>query len=267
MKSAVISVVTLCCTFASPGAEKERLRLATTTSTQDSGLLDVLNPPFEKLTGVSVDVIAVGTGKALKLGENGDVDVVLVHERRAEDKFVEQGFGVNRRDVMHNDFVVVGPADDPAKIKDVKSAAEALKRIAVAGRVFVSRGDASGTNVKEIDLWAKAAIKPQGAWYKEVGQGMGTTLTMTSDLGAYTLSDRATFLAMQDKLKLRILFEGDPDLANPYGVIVINPARHHHAHYLAAMQYVAWLTSVPGQAIIRDFKVAGQPLFYPDAVR
>jgi tungstate transport system substrate-binding protein len=227
----------------------------------------VLNPPFEKLTGITVDVIAVGSGKALKLAENGDVDVVLVHERAAEDRFVDLGFCVNRRNVMHNDFVVVGPVAYPAGIKATKTATEAFKKIADSGGMFVSRGDASGTNAKELELWGKIAVKPHGAWYKEVGQSMGTALTMANDLGAYTLTDRATFLAMQAKLQLKILCAGDPDLVNGYGVIVVNPARHPHVRYLAAMQYVAWLTSVPGQAIIRDMKVAGQPLFYPDAVR
>lgn len=248
--------------------EGVRLRLATTTSTQDSGLLPVLDPPFEKLTGITVDVIAVGTGKALKLGENGDVDVVLVHDRKAEDRFMAQGFGVNRRDVMHNDFVLVGPASDPAGAASASSAADAFSRIAKSGTPFVSRGDASGTNAKELELWAAASVKPLGAWYKEAGQGMGEVLTMSDNLGAYTLSDRGTWIAMKDKLPgLRILYQGDPGLFNPYGVIAVNPQRHPEVNYMAAMQYIAWLTSVQGQGVIGGYTVGGQQLFTPDAVK
>jgi tungstate transport system substrate-binding protein len=248
--------------------QNARLRLATTTSTQDSGLLPVLNPPFEKLTGITVDVISVGSGKAIKLGENGDVDVVLVHDRKAEDKFIAQGFGVNRRDVMHNDFVVVGPVEDPARVADGSSAVDAFARIASAGAAFVSRGDASGTNVKELDLWAAASVKPAGGWYKEAGQGMGEVLVMSSNLKAYTLTDRGTWIAMKDKLPgLRILSEGNAALFNPYGVIAVNPQKHPEVNYMAAMQYIGWVTSVPGQRIIRDYTMGGQQLFTPDAVK
>jgi tungstate transport system substrate-binding protein len=268
MKRAITVALLLCAILLPLTGQTVRLRLATTTSTQDSGLLPILNPPFEKLTGITVDVIAVGTGKAIKLGENGDVDVVLVHDRKAEDKFVAQGFGVNRRDVMHNDFVVVGPVEDPAKVAGLKTAAEAFARIAAAAAPFVSRGDASGTNVKEIDLWAAAGVTPKGAWYKEVGQGMGEVLTMSSNLKAYTLSDRGTWIAMKDKLPgLRILEEGDPGLFNPYGVIAVNPQKHPEANYMAAMQYIAWVTSVQGQKVIRDYTLGGQQLFTPDAVK
>jgi len=253
---------------ASSPMQDTRLRLATTTSTQDSGLLPVLNPPFEKLTGITVDVISVGSGKAIKLGENGDVDVVLVHDRKAEDKFIAQGFGVNRRDVMHNDFVVVGPMEDPARVGDSSSAVDAFARIASAGAAFVSRGDASGTNVKELDLWAAAAVKPTGGWYKEAGQGMGEVLVMSSNLKAYTLTDRGTWIAMKDKLPgLRILSEGNAALFNPYGVIAVNPQKHPDVNYMAAMQYIAWVTSVQGQKIIRDYTMGGQQLFTPDAVK
>ena len=264
-----VAVALLACAILIPAAgQSVRLRLATTTSTQDSGLLPVLNPPFEKLTGITVDVITVGSGKAITLGQNGDVDVLLVHDRAAEDKFVAAGWGVNRRDVMHNDFVVVGPLDDPAKIAAAGSATDAFSRIGAAGATFVSRGDASGTNVKELDLWAKAGGKPTGKWYKEVGQGMGAVLTMSADLEAYTLADRGTWLAMKDKLPgLKIVSEGDPFLFNPYGAIAVNPAKWPKANYLAAMQYIAWLTSVEGQRIIRDYRIGSQQLFTPDAVR
>jgi tungstate transport system substrate-binding protein len=268
MKRLMTVALVLCAILLPLSAETVRLRLATTTSTQDSGLLPVLNPPFEKLTGITVDVIAVGSGKAIALGQNGDVDVVLVHDRKAEDQFVAQGYGVNRRDVMHNDFVIVGPVEDPAKITTAASAADAFAKIATAAAAFVSRGDASGTNVKELDLWAMAGSKPQAKWYKEVGQGMGAVLTMSNDLKAYTVADRGTWIAMRDKLPgLKILSEGDPFLFNPYGVIAVNPQKQPKVNYMAAMQYIAWLTSVEGQKVIRDYTLGGQQLFTPDAVR
>ncbi|MGA2640993.1 MAG: substrate-binding domain-containing protein [Spirochaetia bacterium] len=266
----VLCAITLTAAAQNPPSaiQNLRLRLATTTSTQDSGLLPILNPPFEKLTGITVDVIAVGTGKAIKLGENGDVDVVLVHDHKAEDKFIAQGFGVNRRDVMHNDFVIVGPFEDPARVAGSSGAVDAFARIATAGAGFVSRGDASGTNVKELDLWVAATVTPKGSWYKEAGQGMGEVLVMSSNLRAYTLTDRGTWIAMKDKLPgLRILSEGDAALFNPYGVIAVNPQKHPGVNYMAAMQYIAWVTSVQGQKIIRDYTMGGQQLFTPDAVK
>ncbi len=264
----LITVALVLCAIMPLSAQAVRLRLATTTSTQDSGLLPILDAPFEKLTGITVDVIAVGTGKAITLGQNGDVDVILVHDRKAEDQFVAQGYGVNRRDVMHNDFVLVGPGDDPAKAGLAASASEAFARIAAAGAPFVSRGDASGTNVKELDLWKKTGGKPAGKWYKEAGQGMGEVLTMSNDLKAYTLADRGTWIAMRDKLPgLKIIQEGDSFLFNPYGVIAVNPQKWPQVNYRAAMQYIAWLTSVEGQKVIRDYTVGGQQLFTPDAIR
>ena len=265
----IVAVALLACAILLPAAgQTVRLRLATTTSTQDSGLLPVLNPPFEKLTGITVDVIAVGSGKAITLGQNGDVDVILVHDRKAEDAFVAAGGGVNRRDVMHNDFVVVGPVDDPAKVAAAGSATDAFLRIIAAGATFVSRGDASGTNVKELDIWAKAGGKPTAKWYKEVGQGMGSVLTMSNDMRAYTLADRGTWIAMKDKLPgLKIVSEGDPELFNPYGVIAVNPQKHPEVNSMAALQYITWLTSVEGQKIIREYTIGGQVLFTPDAVR
>lgn len=246
----------------------ERLRLATTTSTENSGLLASLNPPFEKRFSIRVDVIAVGTGKALLLGRTGDVDVVLVHARAAEDEFVAEGFGVNRRDVMYNDFVLLGPPEDPAGIKGCTSAGEALKAIAAKRAPFISRGDDSGTHKKELLLWKKAGVLPRGAWYAEAGQGMGAVLRIADEKGAYTLSDRGTFLSMAKKLELRVLCEGDPELFNPYGIIAVNPARHKHVKYVEAMAYIGWVTSPEGQAIIRSFGVKefGRPLFIPMAV-
>ena len=247
-------------------AQDSRIRLATTTSTDHSGLFYVLNPPFEELTGFSVDVIAVGTGKALKLGENGDADVVFVHAREAEDRFIAGGWGVSRRDVMHNDFVLVGPARDTARVGSTKSILEALRIINRAESTFLSRGDDSGTNKKEILLWELAGISPKGRWYKEAGQGMGAVLTITNNLQGYTLTDRGTYLSMKEKLDLTIVSEGDALLHNPYGVIAVNPAKHPFVNYRGAMAYIAWLTSIDGQRIIGNFTKFDEILFYPDAV-
>jgi len=242
-----------------------RLRLATTTSTDNSGLLSALLPPFEQKYGIKVDVVAVGTGKALKLAENGDVDVVLVHAREAEEEFVNNGFGINRRDVMYNDFVIVGPENDPAGIRQSAKAADALAMIAEKAAPFTSRGDDSGTHKKERDLWKLAGIVPKGAWYVEAGQGMGAVLNMADEKQAYTLTDRGTWIAFTKKLDLAILLEGDPELFNPYGIIAVNPARHPHAHYMEAMLLIAWLTSPDGQRLIAEFKQDGQVLFVPSA--
>jgi len=252
-------------------AAEGRLKLSTTTSTENSGLLYDLLPPFEKRFNVKVDIIAVGSGKAIKLGENGDADVVLVHERDFEDKFVADGYGVNRRDVMHNDFVVIGPTADPAGVSKAKTAAEAFKLIAKKRATFVSRGDKSGTHSKELSLWRKAGAKPAGSWYMESGMGMGEVLIMAYEKGAYTLTDRGTYLVFQKegKINLPILFEGDPTLFNPYGIIAVNPARHPSVNYVMAMALIGWVTSQEGQRIIADFgkEKYGSPLFFPDAIK
>lgn len=248
----------------------ERLRLATTTSTENSGLLYELLPPFEKMFNLKVDVVAVGTGKALKLGENGDADVVLVHARNLEEKFIADGYGVNRRDVMHNDFVIIAPSFDPAAINKAKTASEAFKLIAGEKAPFVSRGDKSGTHNKELSLWKNAGVKPSGSWYIESGRGMGEVLIMAHEKGAYTLTDRGTYLAFQKgrKINLPILFQGDPALFNPYGIIAVNPTRHPHINYVKAMALIGWVTSHQGQRIIADFgkDKFGDPLFYADAI-
>jgi tungstate transport system substrate-binding protein len=248
--------------------DEVRLKLATTTSTANSGLLEVLNPPFETMLHVKVDVIPVGTGKALKMGETGDVDVVFVHARAAEDTFVAEGHGVNRRDVMYNDFVIVGPKDDPVGIKGMTDAKAALKKIADAEAAFISRGDDSGTHKKEKALWEKADTTPSGKWYFEAGQGMGAVLNMAHQKQAYTLADRGTFLAFSGKIDLVVLCEGDADLFNPYGIIAVNPARWDHAKYVYAMAYIGWVTSQEGQDIIREFgkEKFGRPLFIPTAI-
>lgn len=249
-----------------PASAQERLRLSTTTSTENTGLLKALLPPFEKSHKVKVDVIAVGTGQSLKLGERGDVDLVFVHARDLEDKFVAEGYGVNRRDVLYNDFIIVGPEFDPAKIKGFKQAAAAFKRIAESKSLFISRGDKSGTHVKEIALWKAAGIKPSGTWYIESGKGMGEVLNMAHEKQAYTLTDRGTYQSYREKTNLSVLLEGDSILFNPYGIIAVNPAKHPHVQYGLAMALIEWVTSKEGQEIIRNFKdPRGNPLFIPNA--
>lgn len=271
-KSVMVMLAALCIlSFAFSVSAEERIKLATTTSTENSGLLYELLPPFEKQLNIKVDVIAVGTGKALKLGENGDVDAVLVHARNLEDQFVADGYGVNRRDVMHNDFVIIGPSADPAGISKAKTAVEALNMIAKRKSPFVSRGDTSGTHNKELSLWKKAKVKPSGSWYIESGRGMGEVLIMAHEKGAYTLTDRGTYLAFQKegKINLPILLEGDPILFNPYGIIAVNPERHPHVNYSKTMALIGWVTSQGGQKIIEGYgkEKYGSPLFYPDAIR
>jgi len=249
-------------------AEPQTLILATTTSTEDSGLLAYLLPDFEVEYNVTVDVIAVGTGQAIELGENGDADVLLVHARSREDAFMGAGHGVRREDVMYNDFVIVGPADDPASIAGMADAAEAFIKIAEAEATFVSRGDDSGTHTKEKAIWAAAEIEPAGDWYVSAGQGMGAVLTMADEQQAYTLSDRATYLARTlEGTELVILVEGDPILFNPYGVIAVNPDKGEHIKADLANTFIDWLISVPTQEKIGQFGVDdfGAPLFTPDS--
>jgi tungstate transport system substrate-binding protein len=241
------------------------VKMATTTSTQDSGLLENLLPVFQKKTGYEVQVTAVGTGKALKLGENGDVDVVLVHARAAEDKFVADGFGEKRYSVMYNDFVFIGPDADPAKVKEAKTTADSLKQIADTKSVFVSRGDDSGTHKMELKLWEKAGIKPEGEWYRSAGQGMGEVIQMAGELQGYTLTDRGTWLAVMDKSPLKIVQEGDKSLLNPYGVIAVSPKRYPDVNQAGAQALIAWLISAEGQKAIGDFKIKDQALFTPSA--
>ena len=245
-----------------PARAQERLRMSTTTSTENSGLLAVLLPPFEKKFGCKVDVVAVGTGKALKLGEAGDVDVVFVHARSLEDKFVANGFGVNRRDVMYNDFVVVGPPDDPAGAGKTQSAPEAFRAISSKGSPFISRGDESGTHQKEKEIWASAGIVPKGAWYVEAGQGMGEVLTMAAQKRGYTLSDRGTYVAFRKKTDLVVVRQGDTTLWNPYGIIAVNPKKHAHAKYDLAMKLVEFVTGPEGRSLIAGYKVDGEQLFF-----
>jgi len=243
------------------------LRLATTTSTDNSGLLAELLPAFTNATGIRIDVIAVGTGKALQMGRNGDVDVVMVHAKQAENVFIAEGYGINRRDVMENDFVLIGPPKDPARSTGKNNIQTALQNIASNSSSFISRGDNSGTHKKERSLWKHTNITPSGKWYKEAGQGMGKVLLMADELGAYTLTDRGTWLAYQDKLSLKVLNDGGVLLKNPYGIIAVNPAVHKNIQYLKAMSLIAWITSPQGQALIEQFKKNGQQLFYPTAIK
>ncbi len=246
----------------------KELILATTTSTQDSGLLDVLIPLFEKETGYTVKVIAVGTGAALRMGERGDADVLLVHAPEAEEAFMAAGHGLEREYVMYNDFVIVGPPDDPAGIRGMEDASAAMKRIAESQTLWISRGDDSGTHKKEKSLWKEAGIDPtplaSQPWYQESGQGMGATLRIASEKGGYTLSDRATYLNLQHTLHLDILVEGDPRLYNVYHVIVVNPEKHPNVNVEGARAFADFMTSPQVQDIIRSYGVDrfGQPLFH-----
>ena len=244
--------------------------LATTTSTYDSGLLDEMLPIFKEEFGYSVKPIAVGTGEAIAMGQRGEADVILVHSRKSEDEFVAGGFGTERYDVMHNDFVIIGPEEDTAQIMGL-DAARAYAAIAGAEALFTSRGDNSGTNKKEISIWAEAGIIPEGDWYMETGQGMGATLRIADEKNAYTMTDRGTYLAQQDNLILIILVEGDQILFNPYGIIPVNPEKHPGLgiNYEGAMKLVEFITGQEGQDIIREFgkEKFGQPLFYPDIIK
>ncbi len=250
----------------------QRVRLATTTSVDNSGLLDELLRPFEEQHNIRVDVIAVGTGRALGLGANGDVDALILHDPEAERNFIEAGLGVNRRGFMHNDFLLLGPRDDPAGVAGVAGdgragdVAKAFAAVAGGETTFVSRGDDSGTHRKERALWASAGLQPAGRWYLEAGQGMGAALMMAHQKQAYVLVDRGTYLALEEKIALVPLCEGDAGLANPYSIVVVNPARWPHVNYAGAMRLVAWVTSREGQEIIARFQMNGEPLFVPDAI-
>ncbi len=260
-------VLTLIIGVHSSAYSEQILRLATTTSTENSGLLNSILPPFEKANNVKVNVISVGTGKAIKLGENGDVDVVLVHSRPAEDKFVADGFGVNRKDVMYNDYLIVGPNEDPAKIKGEKSVVEAFKKMDDTKGLFVSRSDQSGTHMKELEIWKIAGVDPSKANRLEAGQGMGQVLQMASEKKAYTLTDRGTYASMKDKLDLTPIVEGDKLLFNPYGVIAVNPEKHKNVNKAMAQKFIEFLVSPDGQKLISDFKVQGLTLFFPSAAK
>ena len=273
-----------------PADAAETLTLATTTSTENSGLLAHIHPDFEKKTGIRIKVIAKGTGASLQLARDGNADVILVHARQLEDQFVAEGYGVMRHDVMFNDFVVIGPVADPAGVRGAVSGAEAIQRIAAARSTFISRGDGSGTHVKEQELWRRTgmpleaktvrifskgrakqirSVRPRGTWYLSIGQGMGKTITMATERRAYTLADRGTYyaftLAEPARTDLAILSQGDKTLYNPYGVIAVNPAKHPHVNFSAAKRYIRWITSADVQETIGKYTLGGKVLFHPNA--
>jgi len=244
------------------------ITVASTTSTEQSGLFRHLLPPFESKTGIKVKVVAVGTGQALDIGRRGDADVVFVHDAKAEEKFVADGFGVKRFEVMYNDFVLVGPKADPAKIAGGKDILEALRRISAAGSPFASRGDRSGTHAAELRYWQAAGVDlaaGKGQWYKETGSGMGPTLNTAAGLNAYALTDRGTWLSFRNRGELAILVEGDTRLFNQYGVMLVNPQKHPQVNKEAGQKFVDWLVSSEGQAAIAGYKVSGEQLFFPNA--
>ncbi len=249
-------------------AENNFITVASTTSTRDSGLFDTILPLFTKLSGIEVRVVAVGTGQAIKLAKNGDADVLFVHHRKSEDAFIAEGFGVERFDVMYNDFVVLGPASDPAGIAAIKDVVEAFKSIAATKSPFLSRGDDSGTNKKERALWKQGGIDTatvSGTWYRETGAGMGATLNTAAATDSYSMADRGTWLAFNNRGSLKVLVEGDTRLLNPYGVMLVNPKRHPHTKAEAGQKFIDWLISPTGQAAIAGFKINGEPLFKANA--
>ncbi len=282
------------CIFTTSAFSSDKvLKMSTTTSTQASGLLDILLPELEKDTGIIVKVIAKGTGAAIRDGKDGNVDVIFVHAKAREKKFIADGYGTKRYAVMHNDFIILGPEKDPAGVKGMADAAGALKKIAEAGGPFISRGDDSGTHTKEQALWKATALPLEnqtqtivkkgkkrdvtfmhpaglGQWYFSIGQGMGKTLNFADEKGGYTLADRGTYIkykfGRKPPLELVVLCEGDAGLANPYGVIPVNPARHPHVKSDLAVQFAEWITSERGQTLIKNYRLIGKPLFYPDAM-
>lgn len=266
---AILGLLSIVPASAGHTAEPLRIRCASTTSTQNSGLFGVLLPAFEQKTGIKIDVIAVGTGQALKLGQRGDVDVVFVHSKEEELRLAAEGYFVDRRDVMYNDFILLGPPGDHARASGEKSASAALAQIAAAGAAFVSRGDDSGTHKKEISLWKAAGIAPKRrTGYMEIGQGMEAALRVASEKAAYTLADRGTWLAVKDRknLALRVLLEGDPALFNQYGVMAVNPRRHPHVRFKETTAFIEWIASPEGQRLIAGHKDKnGNPLFIPNA--
>jgi tungstate transport system substrate-binding protein len=254
------------CAAAQAGFDRAKtIRLATTTSTENSGLLADLLPRFTSATGYEVHVIAVGTGKALRMGRDGDVDVVLVHAPAAEKKFVDEGYGEQRLPVMFNDFVLVGPPRDPADLAEATGAADALQRIARNQNAFVSRGDDSGTHKKERSLWRQAGVKPQGIWYREAGQGMGKVLQMADEMNAYTLTDRGTWLAYRDKSRLKIAYQGDEALFNPYAIIEVSEQRYPELNHQGARALIDWIRGHDGQLAIAQYRKNGEQLFTPSA--
>jgi tungstate transport system substrate-binding protein len=268
-RSLVVLAATITLITAAPaGAQDKSIVVASTTSTQDSGLFGHILPLFKAKTGIDVKVVAQGTGQALDTGRRGDADVLFVHAKAQEEKFVADGFGVKRYPVMYNDFVLIGPKSDPAGIKRMTDVAEALKAIKAKGAPFISRGDRSGTHIAELDLWKAAGIdigKEKGPWYKEIGQGMGAALNTASAANAYVLADRGTWLSFKNRGDLDILVAGDKRLFNQYGVMLVNPEKHPHVKKALGQAFIDWLVSPEGQKAIADYKINGQELFFPNA--
>jgi tungstate transport system substrate-binding protein len=260
-----LKAVVLCLLATQTFAQEKFFILASTTSTQNSGLFDAILPLFTAKTGIQVRVVAVGTGQALRIARNGDADALLVHHRPSEDAFIAEGYGIERRDIMYNDFVIVGPADDPANIRNAPDAASALASIAKSGASFASRGDDSGTNKKEMELWQAAGIAPKGSWYLETGSGMGATLNLASARQIYTLTDRGTWITFGNKGGMKLLFSGDKALFNPYGYIVVDPKRFPYVKVDMARAFSDWLISEEGQKAIGDFRIEGFQAFCPNA--
>ncbi len=249
------------------GADKSII-VQSTTSTANSGLYDHILPRFEAKSGIKVRVVAVGTGQALRNGRAGDGDVLLVHAKAAEQKFVADGFGVERFDVMYNDFVIVGPPSDPATIAGIQDAAQAFRKIAASKAIFASRGDYSGTHNKELQIWRQAGFDPSdasGTWYRETGSGMGATLNIAVGMGAYTMTDRATWISFKNKQRFKILADGDPDLHNQYGIILVNPDRHRRVNARDGQAFIDWILSHEGQSAIASYRLKGRQLFFPNA--
>ncbi|MDP7064693.1 MAG: substrate-binding domain-containing protein [Arenicellales bacterium] len=252
----------------SANASERFIVVASTTSTENSGLYSFVLPRFSEQTGIEVRVVAVGTGQALHIAQNGDADVLLVHHRPSEDQFISQGYGVTRYDLMYNDYILVGPRDDPASVLSAANVIGAVQRIATNKSLFISRGDDSGTHKKELELWNQSGIdttKAGNGWYQETGRGMGGTLNMASALDAYTLSDRATWLKFGNKGRLDILFQSDPPLFNPYGIILVNPEKHPHIKTRDGQTFIEWMLSETGQTLIADYRILGQQAFFPTA--
>jgi len=265
---AALAALALVANVGPAAAQEKFITVASTTSTEQSGLFGYLLPIFEKDTGIKVRVVALGTGQALDLARRGDADVVFVHDQPAEEKFVAEGFGVKRMPVMYNDFVIVGPKSDPAKVGGGKDVLEALRKIAASQSTFVSRGDKSGTHAAELRYWKDAGVDldaKKGPWYKDTGSGMGPTLNTASSMNGYTLTDRGTWLSFKNRGDLVVLVEGDQRLFNQYGVMLVNPAKHPHVKKELGQQFVDWVVSPQGQAAIAGYKIGGEQLFFPNA--
>jgi len=263
----IVLIIAVMCSQITGCTNSRKLIIASTTSTQDSGLFDVLIPAFEKNSGYNVKVIAIGTGEAIEYGKRGEADIILVHSKIDEDKFMQEGFGLIKKDVMYNEFIIVGPKEDPAKIKGMKEAVDAFLSIAKSESIFVSRGDGSGTNKKELLIWEKVGFKPSGDNYIETGQGMAETLKIADEKQGYTITDNATWYSLKENLDLDELLSGDEILFNPYSVIAVNPEKHPNLNlnYKGAVEFINWITSKEGQEIIKNFGLSQyeRPLFYP----